>query len=152
MLIEPANRADIPTLCDLLAMLFATETDFPVNRAAQERGLRAILDDPGCGTVLVARDAHGAVVGAGSVLYTISTAAGGRAAVFEDLVVRPEARGRGVGTALLRALIAHARAQGCLRISLLTNADNVGAQRLYLGHGFVASTMRTMRRSVSGAA
>ena len=59
--------------------------------------------------------------------------------------VTPAARGRGVGGCLLEAAIAHARASGCRRLTLLTDADNAGAQRFYRRRGFVASPMLPFR-------
>jgi ribosomal protein S18 acetylase RimI-like enzyme len=49
--------------------------------------------------------------------------------------VRPEARGRGVGGLLLRALLAEAGRQGIVQVSLSVEADNP-AQRLYERMGF----------------
>ena len=52
-----------------------------------------------------------------SLLYTVSTAEGGKAALFEDLVTAPEHRKRGIGEALLKHVVAQARAEGVLRIT-----------------------------------
>lgn len=49
----------------------------------------------------------------------------------KEIFVRPEARGQGVGTALLRFLKAEAQRRGIGRIDLTTDPDNRGAQRLY---------------------
>ena len=50
--------------------------------------------------------------------------------------VRPEWRGRGIGTALLGALIERARREGVRALSLSVEPDNP-ARRLYERHGFV---------------
>jgi len=50
---------------------------------------------------------------------------------LEDLFVRPEARGRGVGRALIEALAARGRDEGWLRLYWQTAADNRTAQALY---------------------
>lgn len=140
-----ATPADIPGLCDLLALLFSQEAEFSSARAAQERGLAAIIADPAVGHILVARqDAQ--PLGMISILYGISTALGGPVATLEDLVVAPEARGAGLGSRLLSHAIDHARGQGCLRLTLLTDGDNVDAQRLYKRQGFALSGMVPMRK------
>ena len=140
-----ARPEDIPGLCDLLALLFSQEAEFSPDRAAQERGLSAIIADPARGHVLVAR--HNAQpLGMISILYGISTALGGPVATLEDLVVAPAARGAGLGSRLLEAAIEHARQRGCLRLTLLTDGDNVEAQRLYKRQGFVVSGMVPMRK------
>ena len=80
-----------------------------------------------------------------SLLYTISTAEGGKAALFEDFIVQPEYRRQGIGTRLLEYVIQQARAEGVLRITLLTDLKNDNAQDLYRKLGFVNSSMQAMR-------
>jgi len=139
-----ARGGDIDQLVDLLGLLFAQEADFAPDAQKQGRALREILADESLGRVYVAREAAH-VVGMCSLLYTVSTAEGGKAAWFEDLVVRPENRGRGIGRMLLEHAIGQARADGILRITLLSDADNERAQALYRKLGFTDSPMRTMR-------
>ena len=139
-----ALREDLPRLVELLGMLFAQEADFVPDAGRQERGLAALLDDPGAGSILVAREG-GQVLGMVVLLHTVSTAEGGRVAWLEDLVLAPECRGRGIGRALLRHAIATARAQGLLRLTLLTDADNARARALYASEGFAGSAMQPMR-------
>jgi ribosomal protein S18 acetylase RimI-like enzyme len=52
------------------------------------------------------------------------------------LAVVPNARGKGVGTALLEALIERARADGYEGLSLSVDRHNQGAIALYRQHGF----------------
>jgi ribosomal protein S18 acetylase RimI-like enzyme len=52
------------------------------------------------------------------------------------IAVVPSARGRGVGSALLEALLAQAREAGHEAISLSVDRLNEGAIRLYEQHGF----------------
>ena len=130
----------------LLGILFTQEADFTPDPRKQERALRQILAHSDSGTLLVARQASGAVIGMVSLLYLISTACGGRVALLEDLVVDPALRGGGIGQRLVDAAIAHAEAVGCHRITLLTDNDNHAAQRFYARAGFRPSAMRVLRR------
>jgi len=145
MHVTPATAADIPALCELLDLLFTQEAEFAPDRDAQISGLRTIIDDPALGTILVARDAD-AVLGMVNLLWTVSTALGTRVALLEDMVIAPDARGRGLGGDLLEAALRHARERGCRRITLLTDADNFRAQLFYRRHGFSASPMLPYRR------
>ncbi|MEI2717651.1 MAG: ribosomal protein S18-alanine N-acetyltransferase [Candidatus Nanopelagicales bacterium] len=56
---------------------------------------------------------------------------------LQTIAVSPNAHGRGVGTALLGAAVAHAWSVGCSRMFLEVRADNDAALRLYERTGFV---------------
>jgi ribosomal protein S18 acetylase RimI-like enzyme len=55
---------------------------------------------------------------------------------LEDLYVREEARGSGLGRALTEAVIERARARGCRRVELDVNSENPPALALYRSLGF----------------
>lgn len=131
-------------MVDLLGALFAQEAEFAPDRAAQQRGLAMILDQPESGLLLVVRDGPRAI-GMVSLLYTISTALGGRVALLEDMVVASGRRNAGTGSALLREALRLARQAGCKRVTLLTDDVNADAQRFYVRHGFQPSPMRPFR-------
>lgn len=144
-----ATDADVPALCELLGVLFAQEVEFRPDPARQAAGLRAIIGHPDVGRVLVLRDGS-AAVGMVSLLFLPSAALGGRVALLEDMVVRPDRRGGGAGSRLLAAAVAAARDAGCLRITLLTDGDNAAAQQFYARHGCGRSTMLPMRLMLDG--
>jgi dTDP-4-amino-4,6-dideoxy-D-galactose acyltransferase len=50
--------------------------------------------------------------------------------------VGPNARGQGVGTALVREVLSWAESQRAVRVTVVTQGRNVVAQRLYQGSGF----------------
>jgi len=139
-----AKAADLARLVELLGILFESEAEFSPDAEKQRAALQAILSDPAKGKVYVARDGR-EVVAMASLLYTISTAEGGKAALFEDLVTAPEHRKRGIGEALLKHVVAEARREGVLRITLLTDMQNERAQAMYRRVGFVGSPMKPMR-------
>jgi ribosomal protein S18 acetylase RimI-like enzyme len=141
---EVAKSADLARLVELLGILFESEAEFSADAGKQRAALQAILADPSKGKIFVAREGR-EVVAMASLLYTISTAEGGKAALFEDLVVAPEQRKRGIGEALLKHVVATARAEGVLRITLLTDMQNERAQAMYRRAGFVGSPMKPMR-------
>jgi len=141
---DVARSADLPRLVELLGILFESEAEFSADAEKQRSALQAILSDPAKGKIYVAREGR-EVVAMASLLYTISTAEGGKAALFEDLVVAPEHRKRGIGAALLKHVIEQARAEGVLRITLLTDMQNERAQAMYRRAGFVGSPMKPMR-------
>lgn len=147
MQIEPAVLTDIPELCELLTQLFTQETEFTPDHDAQRRGLQMILADRATGTILVARDGQ-QIVGMVNLLYTVSTALGARVALLEDMVVAKGHRDGGLGTRLLDAAVDYARLNGCRRVTLLTDRDNLGARRFYQRQGFRPSPMIPLRLSL----
>ena len=144
---ESAVAKDLPQMVELLGQLFEQEAEFTPNAAKQETALKLIFSTPSYGRLFVAKDGS-KVVAMASLLYTVSTAEGGKAALFEDLVVRPDHRQQGIGAKLLEFVIAQAREQGVLRLTLLTDMQNERAQVLYRKLGFVGSPMKPMRLKI----
>jgi len=105
-------------------------------RPALERALDLFLAHPQTGFVWLASTAGGDVVGACVVCYAISTSRGSRVAKLDDVTIRADWQGRGVGTALLEALAAHLRALDVTRIDTACHRDNEGAWRFYERLGF----------------
>jgi GNAT superfamily N-acetyltransferase len=142
--IRQATAADVPRLCKLLSLLFAQEADFKPDAGRQSCGLRLILDQPGMGLVYCATKGK-SIIGMVSILFTVSTAEGGRAAWLEDMVVHPKWRGKSVGGQLLHEAINRVRTTGCTRITLLTDSTNSAAIHFYGKAGFVPSSMIPLR-------
>ena len=142
-----ATAKDLPQMVELLGVLFTDEAEFQPDSGKQKRALEAILANPGIGKLFVAREGK-RVIAMASLLYTVSTAEGGKAAWFEDLVVHPDERKRGIGEALLKHVVTQARAVGITRITLLTDMQNERAQAMYRRAGFVGSPMRPMRLKI----
>ncbi|MGE5639735.1 MAG: GNAT family N-acetyltransferase [Clostridia bacterium] len=144
---DSAVAKDLPQMVELLMQLFEQEAEFSPDATKQETALKLIFADPKLGKLFVARDGA-KVVAMASLLFTVSTAEGGRAALFEDLVVRPDYRKQGIGARLLEYVIEQARAEGVLRLTLLTDMQNEQAQALYRRLGFVGSPMKPMRLKI----
>jgi len=128
--IMPACEADIPELIDLLAVLFSIEQDFTPDTDKQRRGLTTLLASS-AGHIAIARDQASRAVGMATAQLVISTAEGAPSAWIEDVVVREDWRGQGLGRALLDAVLAWARAQGAVRAQLLADLDNAPALAFY---------------------
>jgi len=142
--ITPATPADLPVLSSLLSILFELEQDFAPDTIKQTAALEQIISFPDTGSILVLRH-NGQPVGMVSLLYTVSTACGGKVALLEDMILHPDMRNDGGGSALLEAAIKHARQEGCRRITLLTDRANDGALRFYQRHLFTLSEMVPLR-------
>jgi GNAT superfamily N-acetyltransferase len=146
--IRCATKEDIPALLPLLTQLFTQEAEFAPDPAAQARGLEAIIGGAGMGAILLAEQ-EGRAVAMLNLLYTVSTALGGRVAILEDMVVDASCRGSGIGSKLIAQGIETARADGCQRVTVLSDQNNLDAHRLYERFGFVRSAMVPFRLVLS---
>ena len=143
--IGPAGLDDLPALEKLLGELFAQEHEFTPDAEKQARALRMILDDARNGQIFVARQ-DGETIAMASVLFTISTAEGGLVGLLEDVIVAPPYRRQGIGRQLLDHVLQWCRQQGLLRVTLLTDHDNLAAFAFYERAGFSRSGMIVLRR------
>ena len=83
--------------------------------------------------------------GIAQMRYRLSVWTGTEDAWLEDVFVLEDARGGGLGRALVRACTERARARGCGRIQLDANEDNPRALALYESLGF-----RSAKREAGG--
>lgn len=143
--IDFATEKDLPYLADLLAELFALESDFAPDREKQLRSLRLILDNPELGRLFVLR-VDRKVAGMANALVTVSTAEGGRVLLLEDVIVRREHRGGGLGRMLVEHVLEWAQEQGMTRVTLLADRDNAPALDFYRRLGFEPSHMTVLRK------
>jgi ribosomal protein S18 acetylase RimI-like enzyme len=143
IVIRPARTGDAPEQARLFAAVAEERdgiaTEPPVDIAARTALFAAAVD---ASFVAVA---GGRVVG---MIHVEASRFG-----FGDLGmgVAAEWRGRGVGSALMRAAIEWARAQGLHKLSLEVFPTNAAAIALYRKHGFVEEGLRTKHyRRASG--
>ncbi|MFT4561181.1 MAG: ribosomal protein S18 acetylase RimI-like enzyme [Gammaproteobacteria bacterium] len=145
IIIRDALERDLDAIADLLGVLFAQEMEFSPNKQKQIAALKTVLSNAHLGFVAVAEHEH-SCVGTVMILYSISTALGGRVGILEDMIVGPDIRRAGVGRRLLNYALNRAEKAGCLRVTLLTDSDNERAQRFYQQAGFSQSSMVPFRR------
>lgn len=143
-----ARADELPQLAELLAELFALESDFRPDRDKQLRGLKLIFAEPSSGRLFVVR-VGGKVVGMANAQITVSTAEGGRVLLLEDVMVRGEHRGGGLGRRLVEHVQDWASGQGMTRVTLLADRDNQAALAFYRKLGFEPSHMTVLRKPLS---
>jgi GNAT superfamily N-acetyltransferase len=76
-------------------------------------------------------EADGQLLGLAHYLFHRSTTMIANTCYLQDLFTAPEARGKGVGRALIEAAAERARAAGSARLYWLTHESNATARRLY---------------------
>lgn len=140
-----ATTDDIPRLCELLDHLFEQEVEFSPDKELQSKALKEILEDENIGEIFIAK-AEDEIIGMVNLLYTVSTAYGGRVALLEDMVIDPGHRGKGIGSVLIEFAMDYLKDQGCHRITLLSDIENCKAHKFYVKKGFKSSLMVPYRK------
>jgi GNAT superfamily N-acetyltransferase len=92
---------------------------------------RALVADPDREGVQFLATHDGEDLGFATVFWSWETSIAGRVGVLNDLFVVPQARGRGVATALIGSCRRRCRDHGALRMIWQTAPDNHRAQSLY---------------------
>jgi GNAT superfamily N-acetyltransferase len=112
--LRPATRADVPLILSLIRELATYERD-PDSVVATEEGL--LRDGFGERPLFQATIAEwsGTPVGFAFWFFAYSTWRGQPTLYLEDLFVRPDARGRGIGKEMMRYLARTALDTGCGR-------------------------------------
>lgn len=131
ILFNEATATDIPDLVKLLSVLFSIEKDFTPDFTKQQKGLALLIQNKANGTIQVARDTKGKVIGMVSAQLVISTAQGTASAWVEDMVIDVNYRGQGLGKQLLKYALAWAKAKGATRAQLLVDLTNIDARGYY---------------------
>ena len=132
--VRPARLDDVDAILELFVAVVDEGrwlgTQPPVDRAAQHERFVEHLDGTARGAAVVAV-AGDEVVGHARVDLTPYNVAG------LGMMVAAPWRGRGVGSALVEAIIEASRELGAHKIALQVWPHNVAARRLYRRHGFV---------------
>lgn len=119
------------------------------------------FDTPSPGTAILAQRLRSLLAGPGTLAYLVDEPAAGVAlvtlrsnvwydgpvALLDELYVQPDLRGHGLGAAMIRLLLAEARATGVSAIEINVDAGDVDAQRFYERHGFSGTDPDTGERA-----
>lgn len=140
-----ATPEDVATVLRFIRELAEFERE-PDAVEATEAGLAAALfgDRPAAEALIAERD--GAPLGFALFFHNFSTWTGKRGIYLEDLYVTPEARGAGVGTALLRHIAGIALDRGCARFEWAVLDWNTPAIEFYTAMGADSMDEWTVRR------
>jgi ribosomal-protein-alanine N-acetyltransferase len=123
--------ADLPAVFDLERELFP-EDAWSREMFADE------LSATSAGRYYLVAEEDGQLAGYAGLLAPVATRGhgpGGQGDVL-TMAVAPSRWGQGIGSALLRALLAEAARRGCAEVFLEVRVDNPRAQQLYRRHGF----------------
>ncbi len=138
VVLRPMRHADIDAVLELERAVFGSE-------AWSRQMLAGELDQQPSSRYYLVADDGGQLAGYAGLL-----GAGWQGDVL-TLAVAADRWGQGIGTALLRALLAEAARRGCTEVFLEVRTDNSRAQELYRRHDFTEIGIRRGYYQPSGA-
>jgi ribosomal protein S18 acetylase RimI-like enzyme len=139
------GAADVSDAFEMLTAFLSEDQHYlDSSKAYGDQGLRGLndaldlfLERPELGFVWMAFDEAG-VSAVCVVCYAISTSMGSVVAKLDDVSVKPDRRGKGVGSELLERLKAQLRKESVTRIDVAVHKENPEARRFYEKLGFIS--------------
>ena|SRR3712207_5536615 len=146
---DPACAADGAALL-AMARAFHAEDGHPLEASSEAAVLRVAAGEELARAWIVRR----ATEAVGYLILTLgySIEYGGRDGFIDDLYLKPEMRGQGLGRRLLAFALDQAAALGIDTLHLEVEAGNARGLQLYLTAGFEETGRRWMRRRVPPSA
>ncbi len=126
--VTAADRADWQRLWEGFLAFYETSDLDP---AITEHTFTSLLDADAAMNGAIARDADGKALGLAHYYTHPATWTDKTYTYLEDLYVDPEARGAGVGRALISHTADWARGQGSIKVHWVTHEHNKTARKLY---------------------
>ncbi len=143
--IRKATPADLGDILQLIRDLAAYEREPDAVKATVE-SLYGTLFGPTPTAEAIVAEVDGEIVGVALYFTNFSTWSGRDGLYLEDLYVKPEARGTGLGKALLRRIARIAVTRGCARVEWSVLDWNTPARAFYEALGAKAMSEWTVHR------
>jgi GNAT superfamily N-acetyltransferase len=127
--VRPIHRRELEELLPLVAgyqRFYGAEPDGERNRRFFSRFLHP--SDEG---LLLGAWVNGALAGFATLYWFFSSTKATDSVLMNDLFVRDDIRGAGIGRVLIQSALDEARRRGAAHLEWYTGPDNVTAQRLY---------------------
>jgi ribosomal protein S18 acetylase RimI-like enzyme len=137
------TAADVSEAFEMLRAFLGEDEHYRASsKAYGDKGFQGLndaldlfLERPELGFVWMAHDDNRAAAVC-VICYAISTSMGSVVAKLDDVSVKPDRRGKGIGTALLEQLKEQLRKESVTRIDVAVHVDNPEARRFYENLGF----------------
>jgi GNAT superfamily N-acetyltransferase len=131
--IRDARPSDVPQVLELIRALATYEKLLGEVEVTEDRLRQTLFPGGGAPPAahVILAELEGTIAGFAVFFFNYSTFLGKPGLYLEDLFVRPEARGQGLGAALLRRLIGLAADRGCGRMEWAVLDWNTPAVEFY---------------------
>lgn len=150
------RAGDVRDAFEMLSNFLTADEHYLASSAAYgDQGVKGLndaldlfLERPELGFVWMAFDENGAAAVC-VVCYAISTSMGSVVAKLDDVSVKEDRRGKGVGTELVDQLKDQLRREGVSRIDVAVHMENPDARRFYEKTGFVRLNEERLSRVIN---
>jgi ribosomal protein S18 acetylase RimI-like enzyme len=140
--LEEITRDTLKTLLELMREYYAHDR-LEFDRDKAERAVIGMVQIAQGRIWLILED--DTVMGYVVLIWSYSLEYGGLAAELDELYLKPEARGRGIGREALRQFLEFCRSAGVVLLRLETEPDNEAARGFYKALGFEVVERRFMQ-------
>jgi len=140
----------VPALVDMMGEFYA-EAGFVLDRRVARASFETLVADRRLGSVWLA-EAEGETVGYLVETLVFAMEHGGTMAVVDDFFVRPQWRGKGLGTAALAHVRRDCLVRGARAMRVEVGRDNPVAQAVYRRCGFAVVDHLLMTTALTGPA
>ena len=145
--IRLARMEDVGGLVGLMTEFYA-EAGFPLDPEPARRAFTHLLGDAALGRIWIAEDA-GAPIGYLVLTLGFSMEFGAPRGFVDDFFIRPAARRRGLGAAMLAAVRDYCLGAGIAALLVETGLEGHPARRLYHRAGFVGSDRALLSQALA---
>lgn len=128
------TRQDIPAIVDMMRQFNAID-DYPFNEKERNENLELLLANSNYGCLWVIQF-NAEIAGYMFLGFGFSFEFKGRDAFVDELFIRPEFRGKGIGNQAIDFVISEAKRLGIKVLHLEAEKHNEQALRLYRNKGF----------------
>lgn len=136
----PAIPADWPEIREM-GLAFHAEDGHPLDTRGETALKKTLEPSPYVRSWRIVVD--GKTAGYGSLCFSYSIEFGGITSYLDDFYVKPEYRGKGLGTRALQAFEQISRDQNCCIFHLEVEEKNTQAKAFYMRHG-LSDTRRAL--------
>lgn len=131
-----AGANDIDLLITMMRQFYLLE-QIPFQEDIARSALTTLVKDPALGWITLPM-LEDTPAGYAVITYGFSLEFHGRFALLDELFIRAEYRGKGIGKQILQSLIQRCRGRGIAALRLEVDHENPRAQALYQKSGFQA--------------
>ena len=142
-----ATKSDVDLILGYMQDFYAID-DYPFDAEKSRANLKEFIADEALGVLYLIHEAS-QPVGYLTLTFGYSFEYGGRDAFIDELYLTEEARGKGIGSAVMMLLEEQAKVHKVKAIHLEVEPHNVKGNRIYQKAGYVSNDRKLMTKRIA---